>query len=149
MTAPVFVDTNVLVYARDAGEPTKQPRALDVLRSLWENRRGRISLQVLQEYYVCVTRKLNPGLSKSDARKDIEDLFAWNPLSPTAATFANAWQIEDRWGLSWWDSLIVASALDQRCTTLLSEDLQHGLQIDGLQIQNPFDPAFVLPTPRP
>jgi len=149
MTAPVFVDTNVLVYARDAGEPTKQPRALDVLRSLWENRRGRISLQVLQEYYVCVTRKLNPGLSKSDARKDIEDLFAWNPLSPTAATFAKAWQIEDRLGLSWWDSLIVASALDQRCTTLLSEDLQHGLQIDGLQIQNPFDPAFVLPTPRP
>lgn len=144
MTGPIFVDTNILVYARDAGEPTKQPRAAEILRMLWESRRGRLSPQVLQEYYICVTRKLKPGLARSDARKDVQDLFAWEPSPPTAATFAKAWQIEDRFGLSWWDSLIVAAALDQRCTTLLSEDLQHGLEIDGLRIQNPFDVAVVV-----
>ena len=101
MTGPIFVDTNILVYARDAGEPTKQPRAAEILRMLWESRRGRLSPQVLQEYYICVTRKLKPGLARSDARKDVQDLFAWEPSPPTAATFAKAWQIEDRFGLEY------------------------------------------------
>ncbi len=142
MTGPVFVDTNILVYARDAGEPVKQPLALELLRLLWESRRGRISPQVLQEYYVTVTRKLKPGLAKEAARDDISALLAWQPLAPSRTTFSKAWEIEDRFGFSWWDSLIVASAVESRCAILLSEDLQDGQEIGGLQIRNPFSPDF-------
>jgi predicted nucleic acid-binding protein len=142
MTGPTFVDTNILVYARDAGEPVKQARAMDVLRVLWKSRLGRVSQQVLQEYYVTVTRKLKPGLPKEEARDDIAALLAWRPLAPSGSTLSKAWEIEDRFGLTWWDSLIVAAALANRCTLLLSEDLQDGQQIDGLRIQNPFAPGF-------
>ncbi len=142
MTGPTFVDTNILVYARDAGEPTKQARAMAVLQVLWESRLGRVSQQVLQEYYVTVTRKLKPGLPKEAARDDISALLAWRPLAPSGLILSKAWELEDRCGFSWWDSLIVASALENRCTLLLSEDLQDGRQIDGLRIQNPFNPEF-------
>lgn len=142
MTGLTFVDTNILVYARDAGEPAKQARAMDVLRVLWKSRLGRVSQQVLQEYYVTVTRKLKPGLPKEEARDDIAALLAWRPLAHSGSTLSKAWEIEDRFGLTWWDSLIVAAALANRCTLLLSEDLQDGQQIDGLRIQNPFAPGF-------
>lgn len=142
MTGPAFVDTNILVYSRDAGEPVKQALARELLDFLWESRLGRISQQVLQEYYVTVTRKLKPGLSKPDAREDIEALLAWQPLAATSVNFPKAWDIEDRFGLSWWDSLIVASALQAGCVFLFSEDLQDGLKIDGLQIRNPLVPGF-------
>jgi len=144
MTAPLFVDTNVLVYGRDTTEPEKQVRAAEILGLLWETRRGRISTQVLQEFYVTVTRKLRPGLPRSDARRDVEAFLAWDPPPPGPGTFATAWRVEDRWGLSWWDSLVVASAMEQGCALLLSEDLQHGLQIDRLLVQNPFDGSFQL-----
>ena len=112
---------------------------------LWESRLGRVSQQVLQEYYVTVTRKLKPGLSKPDASDDIHALLAWQPLAATSANFSKAWDIEDRFGLSWWDSLIVTSALQCHCVVLFSEDLQDGLQVDGLCIRNPlvegFDPT--------
>jgi predicted nucleic acid-binding protein len=142
MTGPAFVDTNILVYARDAGQPAKQARAVAVLRVLWESRLGRVSHQVLQEYYVTVTRKLKPGLAKEHARDDIAALLAWQPLAPAGSILSKAWELEDRCGFSWWDSLIVASAIANRCTLLLSEDLQDGLQIDGLRILNPFAPEF-------
>ncbi len=67
MNGPVFVDTNVLVYARDAGEAVKQAKATALLQSLWESRAGRLSYQVLHEYYATVTRKLKPGLPQQDA----------------------------------------------------------------------------------
>lgn len=142
MTGPVFVDTNVLVYARDAGEPIKQARAMDLLRLLWESRLGRVSLQVLQEYYVTVTRKLRLGLPKTDARLDVESLMTWRPLVPSRSTLTKAWKLEDRFQLSCWDSLIVAAALESRCEWLLSEDMQDGLKIENLRIQNPFAGKF-------
>jgi predicted nucleic acid-binding protein len=144
MTGPAFVDTNVLVYSRDAGAPAKQARAQALMNLLWESRLGRISQQVLQEYYVTVTRKFKPGLPKEDARDDVEALLAWQPLAATSAVFSKAWNIEDRYGLSWWDSLIVASALQCQCLILFSEDMQDGLEIDGLHIRNPLVPGFDL-----
>lgn len=144
MNDPVFVDTNLLVYSRDAGLPGKQARAAEILRELWDSRRGRVSFQVLHEYYVTVTRKLRPGLPRAEAREDVEALLAWQPLAPSAATLRRAWGIEDRWGLSWWDSLIVASAWEAGCRRLLSEDLQDGLEIESLRIENPFRPDFKL-----
>jgi predicted nucleic acid-binding protein len=139
---PHFVDTNVLVYARDARDPRKQARALQVLESLWQSRLGRLSFQVLQEYYVTVTRKLSPGLTPEEAREDVRDLLAWNPVPVTAAVLEQAWDVEARFALTWWDGLIVASALTAGCATLLSEDFQDGLRIGGLQVRNPFAPDF-------
>lgn len=137
-----FVDTNILVYARDGNEPVKQEFAAEVLRVLWKERTGRISPQVLQEYYVTVTRKLKPGLSAAEARQDIRDLLAWRPKPVSSSLLESAWEIEDEKGLSWWDSLIVASALHCGVTSLLSEDMQDGLLIGTLQIINPFTDHF-------
>ena len=78
----VFVDTNVLVYSRDSSEPVKQKQALAWMTFLWDKKNGRISYQVLQEFYMTVTGKLQPGLRVSTAREDVVALLAWNPLSP-------------------------------------------------------------------
>ena len=141
MTVRYFVDTNVLVYARDSGEPAKQPVAAEWLNYLWKSRNGRLSLQVLQEFYNIVTRKLQPGLATDQARADIRDLMEWRPAEVDSTILIAAWRIEDRFGLSWWDSLIVAAAQKLDCQYLLSEDLQHGQQIDALTIVNPFQTA--------
>lgn len=139
-----FVDTNVLVYGFDESDPAKRARAQLVMRRLWETRSGRLSDQVLKEFYATVTRKLNPALSRTQAREEVEDLLGWEPVHPSASLFAEAWQLENRYGFSWWDSLIVAAALAQNCTTLLTEDLQAGLEINGVRIVNPFSPEFDL-----
>jgi predicted nucleic acid-binding protein len=133
-----FVDTNVLVYARDASEPDKQPRAEAWMQHLWRTRSGRTSVQVLNEYYVTVTRKLSPGLDRSSACDDVRDFGAWRPAVVDDSTMTLAWDLEDRFSLSWWDSLVVASAIELGCDTLLTEDLQDGQRFDGLVVKNPF-----------
>lgn len=138
MTDPVFVDTNVLVYARDATEPEKQRRAAEWMAALWDGRRGRLSTQVLQEYYVTLTRKLDPPRSREEAREDVASLAAWGPVVPDQDTLEIAWRVEDRFGLSWWDALIVAAALRAECPWLLSEDLQDGQELFGTQVIDPF-----------
>lgn len=138
MTATVFVDTNVLLYARDASEPSKQPQAARWIDLLWEQRSGRLSYQVLHEYYVTVTRKLRPGLQREEARADIRDLLAWRPARMDAPMLEDAWWLETRFELSHWDALIVASARALGCRHLLTEDFQHGQDLDGLMIVDPF-----------
>ena len=133
-----FVDTNILVYARDATEPEKQERSHLWLSHLWRNRSGRISYQVLQEYYVIVTCKLDPGLRVTEARDDIRDFLAWNPISIERNVIEAAWSVQDRFKFSWWDALIIAAAQVLDCDYLLSEDMQHKQVVDGLTILNPF-----------
>jgi predicted nucleic acid-binding protein len=135
---PVFVDTNVLVYARDTADPGKQAMASEWIAHLWDRGEGRLSLQVLQEYYVTTTRKLRPGLEPEEARADVLDLAAWSPAVADTQMVAAAWSIEDRFGLSFWDALIVAAAQVARCEVLLTEDLQHGMDLDGVRIVDPF-----------
>lgn len=147
----VFVDTNILAYARDRHAPIKQPTAVAWLASLARRRAGRISTQVLIEYYAMATHPQKLALPDASVRADIRELMTWNPPAPDAALFDAAWMVQDRHGLSWWDALIVGAALRQGCTTLLSEDLQHGLEVDGvaggglLTVTNPFDPAIAAP----
>jgi predicted nucleic acid-binding protein len=145
MSAPVFVDTNVLVYARDASETAKQPRAAEWMQRLWQERRGRLSTQVLQEYYVVVTSKLDPGLTAAAARADVRVLQAWQPVVIEPVVLDTAWSIEDRYQLSLWDALIVAAAQQSRSRYLLTEDLQDGQEFDDVRIVNPFahDPSIV------
>jgi predicted nucleic acid-binding protein len=138
---PVFVDTNVLVYARDASEPEKQPQAEAWIGHLWRTRTGRLSFQVLQEYYATTTRKLKPGLTPEQARADVRDLIAWRPVPVGTELLEAGWSVEDRFGLSCWDALIVAAARIAGCEYLLTEDLQHGAELEGLRVVSPFRAA--------
>lgn len=134
----VFVDTNVLVYVRDLSEPEKQRRAAEWVAALWDTGLGRLSYQVLQEYYVTLTAKLDLQRPAEDVREDVGALRAWNPVGTDHATIERAWDIQDRYGSSWWDALIVAAALQSGCRYLLTEDLQSGQVIEKLTIICPF-----------
>ncbi|MGD9239829.1 MAG: PIN domain-containing protein [Desulfobacterales bacterium] len=138
MAAKVFVDTNVLVYSRDASEPQKNKQAIAWMSHLWNMQAGRLSFQVLQEFYITVTEKLDPGLDRESARKDIRSLLPWRPISVDNRVFDGAWHIQDRFGLSWWDALIVSAALVADCRYLLTEDLQDSHIFGNLQVINPF-----------
>jgi predicted nucleic acid-binding protein len=138
MTVPVFVDTNVFVYARDASEPSKQPIAIEWLDHLWRDQSGRTSIQVLSEYYVTVTRKLSPGLHADDAWDDVETLLSWRPAETNSALLRRGREVEQRYRLSWWDSLIVAAAQLQACAVLLSEDMQDGATYGAVTVRSPF-----------
>lgn len=138
MSDKVFVDTNILLYARDTGQPDKQPVAWRWLETLWRERRGCLSYQVLQEYYLNVTQKLKPGLPLADARRDVRSLLVWNPVKTDAPLLESAWGLCDRYGFSWWDAQIVAAARLAGCAVLLSEDMQHELDVNGTRIVNPF-----------
>jgi predicted nucleic acid-binding protein len=138
MSAAVFVDTNVLVYSRDARVPLKQAVATDWLRELWTEHRGRTSTQVLSEYYVTVTRKLVPSLSVDKAWEDVLALLNWEPQEITRDLLLRAKEIEQRYSVSWWDAMIVAAAELQNCSLLLTEDLQDRMVYGSVTVRNPF-----------
>lgn len=134
----VFVDTNVLVYLRDSTEPEKQRQAAEWMARLWETGTGRISAQVLREYYVTVTGKLDPGMPVEEARADVLALRSWNPFAADADLMEDAWAVRDRYDFSFWDASIVAAARRLGCCTLLTEDLQDGQELEGLVVRSPF-----------
>ncbi len=143
MIEPVFVDTNVLVYCFDSAEPEKQRQAELWLRTLWTAGSARISIQVLHELYATLTRKLKRPMDPPEARTVVRGLFAWKPIPIDSKTIEGAWFLQDRYSLSWWDGLIVSAAQLTGCRTLLTEDLSHGQDLDGVRVKNPFkeDPA--------
>lgn len=147
MTVRCFVDTNVLVYARDAREPIKQVRAAEWIDLLWREDAGRTSAQVLSEFYSVVTRRLIPRVSPDEAWDDTRMLFAWDPQPIDATLLARAREIEQRWRLSWWDSMVVAAAQLQGCALLLTEDLQDGAQYGGVTVHSPFTHGVREPFP--
>jgi len=106
--------------------------------SLWEAGLGRLSYQVIQKYYVTLTTKLDPPRSTKNARDDITALGAWRPVGIDHRTIEGAWEVQDRHGYSWWDSLIMAAALQSGCRYLLTEDFQTGRMIDTMTIISPF-----------
>ena len=138
MTGAIFVDTNLLVYARDTSEGAKQRMAASWLEALWRDQSGRTSMQVLNEYYITVTRKLKPGLAADDAWDDVQSLLAWQPQTTDAALLAAAREVERRYRLGWWDALVVAAAQMQQCGILLTEDLQDGMSFGVVTVRNPF-----------
>jgi len=136
MTAPVFVDSNIFLYAVDDADPRKQRVARDWRAELWKSRLGRVSFQVLNEFYVNAVR-LKPAAS-DEARAEVRDLLAWNPVVVDAAVIERGRKLQDRYRLSFWDSLIVAAAKTASCGFLLTEDLQDGQKLDELEVVNPF-----------
>jgi predicted nucleic acid-binding protein len=137
MSGKTFVDTNVLIYAHDIDEHAKHEIAKEFLRELWSERTGVLSMQVLQEFYVNVTRKIPSPLSKDLARSVVSSYVPWC-METTPTEIAAAFRIEDESQIGFWDALIVASAAKSGATRILSEDLNSGQRIAGILIQNPF-----------
>jgi len=138
MTDNVFVDTNILVYAYDAAFPVKQKTSHELLAQLWKNRTGCLSVQVCNEFFVTVTRKLKPGMDAATAWNVLELYSAWNPEALDYKTLRKAREAQVRYQLSWWDSLIIAAAFHAACSTIVSEDLNSGEEYFGIQVINPF-----------
>jgi len=136
MTALIFVDTNVLIYALDKADRAKQQAAQVWRAALWRTRRGRTSFQVLEEFYVKVTKKW--PAARDQARDEVRDLLAWRPVRVDAEVMGRAWRFQDRYQLSFWDALIVAAAKSASCRYLLTEDLQPDQNLDGLRVVSPF-----------
>jgi predicted nucleic acid-binding protein len=137
MSAKTFVDTKVLIYAHDADAGAKRDVARAVLRELWRERTGVLSLQVLQEFYVNVTRKIASPLSKPAARAVIDSYGLWC-IETTPAEISAAFRIEDESRIGFWDALIVAAARKADAGRILSEDLNAGQIIAGVRVENPF-----------
>lgn len=137
MTERVFVDTIVLVYAHDRDSGGKHEVAERLLRRLWPENSGVVSPQVLQEFYVTTARKITCRLAHEAARRIVNTYTAWC-VETSAADILTAFRIEDEAGISFWDALIVASAARAGATRLVTEDLNAGQIIAGIQIENPF-----------
>ena len=138
MTALVFVDTNLLVCARDSRDVMKKATATEWIRMLWGQERGRTSVQVLNEYYDVITRNF-PAVRAEDVWEDVRHyLSGWNPQPLDSEVLNLARDVETRYRLSWWDCLIVAAAQAQNCLLLLSEDLQDGADYGGVIVRSPF-----------
>jgi|SRR5579859_1281266 len=144
MTATVFVDTDVFLYALDDTNRAKQDAARNWRGVLWRERLGKVSYQVLSEFYVNALR-MRPSL-REEARAEVLDLLAWRPIPTDADLIGRGWKIQDRYHLSYWDCLIVAAAKVAACRYLLTEDLQPGQKLDGVEVVSPFlaDPADLL-----
>lgn len=138
MTGVVFLDTNVLVYLFDADAPSKQKRAREILDKQVRGGQALLSTQVLQEFYVTVTRKLASPLDEKAAEQAVQDLASLPMVQLDSALIlaAIARSREDRF--SFWDALIIQAALSGGAQRLYSEDMQDGRMIEGLRIENPF-----------
>ena len=137
MNAKAFIDTNVLIYAHDVDAGAKHDIAKRVLQQLWSERRGALSTQVLQEFYVNVTRKIASPLSKTSARAVVNSYVIWC-VDATSEEISAAFRIEVEARIGFWDALIVAAALKAGADRILSEDLNPGQTISGVRIENPF-----------
>jgi predicted nucleic acid-binding protein len=137
MSDKTFIDTNVLIYGHDVDASEKNRIAKAVLQELWSDRTGVLSVQVLQEFYVNVTRKIPSPLSKDLARLVVSSYSIWC-TETTPTEISAAFRIEDESRIGFWDALIVSTAAKSGATRILSEDLSAGQRIAGILIENPF-----------
>lgn len=134
----IFVDTDILVYAYDAEAGEKHRVAASVLLELWAARSGRLSIQVLQELYVTLTRKLRKPLNATAAREVVQTYASWPVFQPRVEDVIAASELEARHRLSFWDALVVVAAQGAGAAVLLSEDLNDGQRFGRLVVRNPF-----------
>jgi predicted nucleic acid-binding protein len=137
MTAePVFFDTNVLLYALSAGEAKKQAKAEEWITAAWSFQSGRISWQVMHEFYAKATQKL--GVSAQLARTTVRQFLEWDPVPPSQSLIERGWHWCDKAQVNFWDAMIVAAAEQAGCRYLLSEDFQLDRKFGAVTILNPF-----------
>jgi predicted nucleic acid-binding protein len=133
---PEFVDTNIFIYAVDRGAGRKQDRAVGLIERLVQESSGAISTQVLVEFFSAATRKFH--LSSEEAEQTIVDLKGWILHRPDHVDLVRACHLHRRYKFSWWDALMVNSALELGCSILWTEDLRDGQKIGALTVRNPF-----------
>ena len=133
-----FLDTNILVYGHDRSNQTKYERASNLLKTLWVDETGCLSIQVLQEFHVTVTQKIVSPIRPEDASHIISRLGSWRVHSPIVADIQEAISIQDRYGISFWDAMIIRSAEVLGCDVIWSEDLNAGQRYRGMLVSNPF-----------
>ncbi len=138
MSARVFIDTNMLVYAHDITAGRKREVAHQLLEDLWRNNSGCLSVQVLQELYVTLTRKRN--LVKPQVARQLVLTYAnWRTHQPNANDVLAAIDLQQRSNISFWDAMVIQSAAHLGCIQVLSEDLNHGQVVSGVTVTNPFE----------
>jgi predicted nucleic acid-binding protein len=135
-----FVDTNVLVYAHDESAGGKRDQARALVEQLWASRDGCLSVQVLQEFFVTVTRKIAKPLNAEAAKEIVADYSRWYLHVPAADDVLAAIGIHQHAGISFWDAMIVRSAAEIGCDVLYSEDLNAGQEYSAVRVENPFQP---------
>lgn len=133
-----FVDANVLVYAFDASAGSKRVAAQALLERLWDAGSGRLSIQVLQEFFVTVTRKTPQGLSVDEATQRLREFAVWKIFTPTVEDVLRAIALQKEAQLSFWDAMVVEAAAQLSCDILWTEDLNDGQILRGVRIRNPF-----------
>ena len=139
MNGRFFLDTNVFVYSFDRSAPWKARRAFQLIRGAVETGKGIVSYQVVQEFFNVALRRFAKPMSWADAEQYLSTVF--RPLlaiHSSQALYAEALRLSDRFRLSWFDSLIIAAAIEAQCSVLYSEDLQTGQRFGNLEITNPF-----------
>jgi predicted nucleic acid-binding protein len=130
-----FVDTNILIYAYDRSAGARHERARDLVAELWKARRGCLSVQVLQEFYVVGVRKLIQ-ITPSDLQVIVSDLALWSVHEPSATDVLAAVEIHQRYQVSFWDAMILQSAGQAGCSVVWSEDLNPGQSYQGVRVMN-------------
>jgi predicted nucleic acid-binding protein len=139
MNARFFLDTNIFVYSFDSGAPAKVARANDLIRNAIGSGDGVVSYQVVQEFLNVALRRFANPMTVSEAEQYLGTVF--RPLLAVHSSqllYGEALRLKGRYSFSWYDSLVVAAAMESECSVLYSEDMQHGLQIRTLRIENPF-----------
>ena len=133
-----FVDASVLVYAHDSSAGEKHARAVDLLERLWQEDAGQLSVQVLQEFFVTITRKVARPLGTEDAEALVREFIAWPGFSPTGHDVLAAIAVARSARVSFWDAMVLHAAAESGCGVCWSEDLAHGQRWRGVEIRNPF-----------
>lgn len=136
--ARMFVDTNILVYAYDLSAGNKHDKAREIIKNLWSTGDGLISTQVAQEFFVTVTRKIAKPLGLRQAKEIVKDLLQWKTIIVDGSLIVDAITIQEKYRYSFWDSLIIASAIEGGAATIISEDLSDKQKIGNVTISNPF-----------
>ena len=134
-----FLDTNIFLYSFDPRDPRKSARADELIRQALSSGQGVVSFQVVQEFFNVALRKSERKMLHDDAQRYLSDVLA--PLlavQPSQELCAEAIRLYHRYGFAWYDSVIVAAAIGAGCRVLLTEDLQDGMDVEGLRIENPF-----------
>lgn len=137
-TEKEFIDTNILVYAFDQSAGKKQQQAMQLLERLWQSQTGCLSVQVLQEFFVTVTRKVPHPLDIETAEQIVSDLSRWKVVTPNAEDILEAIQLHTRHQISFWDAMIIQCAGRAGCSVLWSEDLNAGQVYGETKVVNPF-----------
>lgn len=137
MTVKTFVDSNILFYVYDHAAGWKRDICRQCIQDLWRQGNGVISTQVMQEFYNVATRQLKSSMSYADARAELQLYAAWEVVQVNPSLIQTASEIQEQNVLSFWDSLIIAAAQQANAEVMLSEDLNHGQIIAGVEIRNP------------